>query len=100
MALPGASSPTSGFSTPMQARRIKTGELAWKHSFPNGQPTYAAGNGALYIGTGARTLLAVAAQTGDTRWSYQLGAQLLAAALDGNVLYALDANGDVYAIQA
>jgi outer membrane protein assembly factor BamB len=85
---------------PMQGRRMKSGELAWKRTFSNGQPTLAAGNDGLYIGAGARTLLAVAAQSGDTLWIRQLGAQLLAAALDGNMLYALDASGYVYAIRA
>ena len=51
-----------------------------------------------YLAAG-RTLTAVTATTGRTLWSYQLGADVADVAAGGDVVYALDEHGGVYALR-
>ena len=46
-----------------------------------------------------RTLQAVAATTGDTMWSYPLGADAVDLTVDGDAVYVLDARGSVSALR-
>jgi outer membrane protein assembly factor BamB len=57
-----------------------------------------ASGSALYL-AGGRTLTAVAATTGSTRWSYKLGADVADVTADGHAVYALDEHGGVYALR-
>ena len=41
----------------------------------------------------------MAATTGRTLWSYQLGADVADVAVGGDVVYALDEHGGVYALR-
>jgi outer membrane protein assembly factor BamB len=43
--------------------------------------------------------VAVAAATGDTLWSYPLGAGAADITVDGDAVYALDLQGNVYALR-
>jgi outer membrane protein assembly factor BamB len=88
---------TSSFT--IWARHIRTGALAWTRKFPGG-PALAAADGVLYLGYGTRTLQAIAAATGHPQWTRQLRAAPADLAVGGNVVYALDGNGGVYAVQA
>jgi outer membrane protein assembly factor BamB len=80
------------------ARRARSGQAAWKHTFP-GEPAVAAGGGVLYVGSGDRTIRAITAATGTTLWSHRLAAPPADVAVDSNTVYVLDQNS-VYALQA
>ena len=43
--------------------------------------------------------MAVAATTGDTLWSYAVGADIADITVDGDAVYALDARGGVHALR-
>jgi outer membrane protein assembly factor BamB len=88
----------SASSTTVQARHARSGRLAWKRTFPGGFAAAAAG--VVYLGVGPHTLLAVAAATGTTLWSYRVPAAGADMTVSGNTLYLLDANGVVYAVAA
>ena len=85
--------------TTLQARHARSGKLAWTHTFPAGA-ALAAAAGVLYVGTGTHGLLAIAAATGKTLWSYRLFAPGEDAGVFGGRVYVLDGNGVVYALQA
>ena len=86
-----------GAPATLSAWHARTGRTAWSRTFPAGGTAGAAG-GVLYLASG-RTLTALAPATGSTRWSYQLGATVADVAVSGNVVYALDAHGGVYALR-
>jgi outer membrane protein assembly factor BamB len=98
-----ASSPGSTFSPTLQARYARSGKLAWSRAAA-GIPVTAA-DGVLYLLSG-QTLLAMAALTGDTLWSYPLPPAVLvwgvAAGDDVAYAYTVDQAGSrsVYALQA
>jgi len=52
----------------------------------------------LYL-AGGRTLTALAPATGTALWSYRLGATVADVTASGDVVYALDAHGGVYALR-
>jgi outer membrane protein assembly factor BamB len=89
--------PTLSFT--IWARHIRTGALAWTRHFP-GQPVPAAAGGVLYLGHGTGTVQAIAAATGQPRWTRQLRASPADLAVGDGVVYAVDQNGGVYAVQA
>lgn len=98
-----ALSPGSTPHPTLQARYARSGKLAWNRA-AGGSPVTAA-DGVLYLLSG-QTLLAMAALTGDTLWSYPLPATALVwgVAADDDVAYAytVDQAGNrfVYALQA
>ena len=97
--------PQSSDSTMVWARYARSGKLAWSRNIP-GNPQLANGNTLYVTGTDSAnggngpTLVALAAATGDTLWSYQLAADVNDVAADGDVVYAIDVKGSVYALQA
>ena len=91
-------SPTSSSFT-IWARHVRTGALAWTRTFA-GQPAVAAASGVLYLGYGTNTVQAINAATGRPRWTARLHATPAYLAVGGSVVYALDPNGGVYAVQA
>ncbi|HEV2251563.1 MAG TPA: PQQ-binding-like beta-propeller repeat protein, partial [Streptosporangiaceae bacterium] len=80
------------------AWHARSGRPAWTQTVPAGSVAAASGS-VLYL-AGGRTLTAVAATTGSTLWSYQLGAGVADVAPGGHVVYALDAHGGVYALRS
>jgi outer membrane protein assembly factor BamB len=89
----------ASLSYTVQARHAQTGALAWKRTFP-GQSAVAADRGVLYLGSGDRTLRALDAATGRPVWTHLLGAPASALATGASAVYALDARGAVYGLQA
>lgn len=81
----------------VSAWHARSGQHAWTRTF-SGEGALAAFGGVLYAGSG-RTLLAVAATTGHTLWSYPLGADAADITVDGGAVYVLDGRGDVYALR-
>lgn len=76
-----------------------TGALAWTRKFPGG-PALAVSGDVLYLGYGSSTVQAIAAATGHALWTHKLRAVPADLAVGGSAVYALDANGGVYALQA
>jgi outer membrane protein assembly factor BamB len=60
----------------------------------------APGVGRVYLGYGTGTLQAIAAPTGQPRWTRQLLASPADLVVGSSAVYALDQNGGVYAVQA
>lgn len=87
-------------SSALAARYARSGKLAWTRA-ATGNVEMAAGN-ALYLSDGdnGATLVAMAATTGDTLWTYQLAAAVEDVAAADGVVYAADAKGTLYALQA
>jgi outer membrane protein assembly factor BamB len=81
----------------VSAWHARSGRPAWTRTF-SGQGALAASGGVLYASSG-RTLVAVAAATGDTLWSYPLGAGAADITVDGDAVYMLDMLGNVYALR-
>jgi outer membrane protein assembly factor BamB len=95
-----SSSITGGGSgqTKVWARQARSGKLAWTRTYPQGSAQ--AAGGVLYVSRGDGTLIAVAATTGRTLWSYRLAASVSDIAADGGAVYAADAKGTVDALRA
>jgi outer membrane protein assembly factor BamB len=87
-----------GGQTTVWARHARSGKLTWTRTYPQGSAQ--AADGVLYISCGDGTLIAVAVTTGHTLWSYRLAAAVSDVAADGGAVYAADAKGTVYALQA
>jgi outer membrane protein assembly factor BamB len=83
--------------TTVWARHAQSGKLAWTRTFPEGLVRTA--GDVPYICGGDGTLLAIAATTGHTLWSYRLGASVGDVAAGNGVVYAADAGSNVYALQ-
>ncbi len=81
----------------LTAWHARSGRPAWTRTVSGGAVAAASGS-VLYL-AGGRTLTAVAATTGRTLWSYQLGAEVADVTAGGHVVYALDAHGGVYALR-
>ena len=89
--------PLSASQATLTAWHARSGQQAWTRTVPAGAFAVASGSVA-YLAAG-RTLTAVAASTGRTLWSYQLGADVADVAAGGDVVYALDEHGGVYALR-
>lgn len=89
--------PLSAGRATLTAWHARSGRQAWTRTVPSGAVTQASGS-VLYVAAG-RTLTAVAATTGSTLWSYQLGAGVADVTAGGHVVYALDEHGGVYALR-
>jgi outer membrane protein assembly factor BamB len=89
--------PLSAGRATLTAWHARSGQQAWTRTVPAGAVAEASGS-ALYL-AGGRTLTAVAATTGSTRWSYKLGADVADVTADGHAVYALDEHGGVYALR-
>jgi eukaryotic-like serine/threonine-protein kinase len=83
----------------ISALHASTGALAWTRKYSGG-PALAVAGGVLYLGYGTSTVQAIAAATGHALWTHKLRAGPAALAVGGSAVYALDANGGVYALQA
>jgi outer membrane protein assembly factor BamB len=81
------------------ALHASTGAVAWTRKYSGG-PALAVAGGVLYLGYGTSTVQAIAAATGHALWTHKLRAVPAALAVGGSTVYALDANGGVYALQA
>ncbi len=81
------------------ALHASTGTVAWTRKYSGG-PALAVAGGVLYLGYGTSTVQAIAATTGHALWTHKLRAMPAALAVGGSTVYALDANGGVYALQA
>ena len=89
--------PLSASQATLTAWHARSGQQGWTRTVPAGAFAVASGSVA-YLAAG-RTLTAVAASTGRTLWSYQLGADVADVAAGGDVVYALDEHGGVYALR-
>jgi outer membrane protein assembly factor BamB len=87
-----------GGQTTIWARKARSGKLAWTRTYPQGSAQVA--GGVLYVSCGDGTLIAVAATTGHTMWSYRLAASVSDVAAGNGVVYAADTKGSVYALRA
>ena len=56
--------------------------------------------GVFYLGYGTSTVQAIAAATGHVLWTHRVNGSPAALAVSNSVVYALDGNGGVYALQA
>lgn len=75
-----------------------TGAVAWTRKY-SGQALAVAG-GVFYLGYGTSTVQAIAAATGHVLWTHRVNGSPAALAVSNSVVYALDGNGGVYALQA
>ncbi len=89
--------PLSAGQATLAAWHARSGQQAWTRTVPAGAFPQASGS-VVYVAAG-RTLTALAAATGRTQWSYQLGADVADVAAGGDVVYALDEHGGVYALR-
>jgi len=91
----------TGSRTTLYARHVSSGAPAWHRTLAANVRSLTSDGEALYTG-GARDnrITALAASTGKTLWTCRMGAPAQAAAAAGDVLYVIDANAGVYAIQA
>jgi outer membrane protein assembly factor BamB len=97
----GTMNPDGSTRSALSARSARSGKLAWTLAL-TGSPLAAAG-GVLYFATTDSTtsgLVALAAATGDTMWSYPLANGITDVAADRDVVYVYDTMGYVYALQA
>ena len=86
--------------TTLYARHISSGAPAWHRTLAPDTRFMAADGGAVYVGGRGNLITALAVGTGKTAWTTRLSAPAQAAAAAGDVLYVIDANATVYAIQA
>jgi len=89
--------PLSAGQATLSAWHARSGQRAWTRTVPAGAFAVASGS-VLYVAAG-RTLIALAAATGRTLWSYQLGADVADVAAGRDAVYALDEHGGVYALR-
>jgi outer membrane protein assembly factor BamB len=89
--------PLSASQATLTAWHARSAQQAWTRTVPAGAFAVASGSVA-YLAAG-RTLTALAATTGRALWSYQLGADVADVADGGDVVYALDEHGGVYALR-
>jgi outer membrane protein assembly factor BamB len=101
--VPGA----AGQST-LSARHARTGKPAWKRAVPQGFGVMITFDGVVYYNaslsdasaTGNGLLHAIDAASGRLLWTYGVSAPVSGLAGSDGVLYAADAKGNVYALQA
>jgi outer membrane protein assembly factor BamB len=85
----------------ISARHARSGKTAWSRVFDQTPAAFAAMDNVLYTGDyNDGTLQAVDATTGLTSWTYGLPAQVTGIATGTGVIYAADAKGNVYALEA
>jgi outer membrane protein assembly factor BamB len=97
----GTLNPDGSTRSALSARSARSGKLAWTLAL-TGSPLAAAG-GVLYFATtdsATSGLVALAAATGDTMWSYPLDNGISDMATGRGVVYVYDVMGYVYALQA
>jgi outer membrane protein assembly factor BamB len=89
--------PLSAGQATLTAWHARSAQQAWTRTVPAG--TFAVASGSVAYLAAGRTLTALAATTGRALWSYQLGADVADVAVGGDVVYALDEHGGVYALR-
>jgi outer membrane protein assembly factor BamB len=84
----------------LYARHVTSGAPAWHRTLADNAMLLTADSEVLYAGGGPdNPITALAASTGKTLWTSRIGAYAVAAAVNEGVLYVIDANATVYAIQ-
>jgi outer membrane protein assembly factor BamB len=89
--------PLSAGPATLSAWHARSGHQAWSRTIPAGAAAMPSGS-VLYL-AGGRTVTALAPATGTALWSYRLGATVADVTASGDVVYALDAHGGVYALR-
>ena len=101
--------PGEGGQSTLWARHARTGKPAWKRAVPQGFGVMGTFNGVVYYNVsslfdasaaGNDLLHAIDAVSGRPLWTYHVSAPVSGLAGSDGVLYAADAKGNVYALQA